>query len=48
MMMTGANTVQNRQEAKDSGALHVLQKPFDPLRLLELIKDNFSTFGNAT
>ena len=48
VIMTGANTVQNRQEAKDSGALHVLQKPFDPLRLLELVKDTFSTSGNAT
>ena len=48
VIMTGAHTEQNRREAKDSGALHVLQKPFDPLRLLELIKDNFSTSGNAT
>ena len=48
MIMTGANTEQNRQEAKDSGALLVLQKPFDPLRLLELVKHNFSTSGNAT
>ena len=47
VIMTGANTVQNRQEAKDSGALRVLQKPFDPLRLLELIKHNFFTSGNA-
>ncbi len=48
IIMTGANTEQNRQEAKDGGALHVLQKPFDPLRLLELIKHNLSTSGNAT
>ncbi len=48
MIMTGANTEQNRQEAKDSGALHVLQKPFDPLRLLELVNHNFSTSGNVT
>ncbi len=48
MIITGAYTDQNRQEAKDGGALHVLQKPFDPLRLLELIKHIFSTSGNAT
>ena len=48
VMMTGTNPEQNRQEAKDSGALYVLQKPFDPLRLLELVKHNFSTSGNAT
>ena len=48
VIMTGAHTEQNRREAKDGGALHVLQKPFDPLRLLELVKDNFSTSGNAT
>lgn len=48
IIVTGANTLQNRQEAKDSGALHVLQKPFDALRLLELVKHNFSTSGNAT
>ena len=48
MIMTGAHTEQNRREAKDGGALHVLQKPFDPLRLLELVKDTFSTSGNAT
>ncbi len=48
MIITGAYTDQNRQEAKDGGALHVLQKPFDPLRLLELIKHNLSTSGNAT
>ncbi len=48
MIMTGAHTEQNRQEAKASGALHVLLKPFDPLRLRELVKHNFSTSGNAT
>ena len=48
MIITGAYTDQNRQEAKDGGALHVLQKPFDPLRLLELIKHNLSTSGIAT
>ena len=48
MIMTGAHTEQNRQEAKASGALHVLLKPFDPLRLREPVKHNFSTFGNAT
>ena len=48
VIMTGAHTEQNRREAKDGGALHVLQKPFDPLRLLELVKHNFSTSGNAT
>ncbi len=48
MIMTGAHTEQNRREAKDSGALHVLLKPFDPLRLRELVKHNFSTSGNAT
>ena len=48
MIITGAYTDQNRQEAKDGGALHVLQKPFDPLRLLELVNHNFSTSGNVT
>ncbi len=48
VIITGAYTDQNRQEAKDGGALHVLQKPFDPLRLLELIKHNLSTSGIAT
>ena len=32
VIMTGAHTEQNRRETKDSGALHVLQKPFDPRR----------------
>jgi len=48
VIMTGAHTEQNRRETKDSGALHVLQKPFDPRRLPELVKHNFSTSGNAT
>ena len=48
VIMTGAHTEQNRRETKDSGALHVLQKPVDPRRLPELVKHNFSTSGNAT
>lgn len=48
VMMTGDNTEQYRQEAMDAGALQVLQKPFDPYQLLELVKYNFSTSGNAT
>lgn len=48
VMMTGDNTEQYWQEAMDAGALQVLQKPFDPHQLLELVKHNFSTSGNAT
>jgi two-component system nitrogen regulation response regulator GlnG len=48
VMMTGDNTEQYRQEAMDAGALQVLQKPFDPYQLLEIVKHNFSTSGNVT
>ncbi len=48
VMMTGDNTEQYRREAMDAGALQVLQKPFDPYQLLELVKYNCSTSGNAT
>lgn len=48
VMMTGSNTEQYWQEATDAGALQVLQKPFDPYQLLELVKHNFSTSDNAT
>ena len=48
VLMTGDNTEQYWQEAMDAGALQVLQKPFDPYQLLELVKHNFSTSGNAT
>ncbi len=47
VMMTGDNTEKYRQEAMDAGALQVLQKPFDPYQLLEIVTHSFSRPGNA-
>ncbi len=47
VMLTALDREDYRQRGKSAGAVEYLTKPFDPERLLEVIKENASTNGHA-